>query len=140
MRQFLKEAIDEEGIGPRDDPKNRSKILAGESWWDRELAKKIWCFGTETTGPNMVVDMCKGVQYLNEIKVSVVGFQWASKEGSLVEENMRGICFEVCDMVLHTDAIHTCSGQVIPIARRVIYAFQLTAKSHLLEPVYLVEI
>ncbi|PQP97448.1 Elongation factor 2 [Prunus yedoensis var. nudiflora] len=89
----------------------------------------------------MVVDMCKGVQYLNEIKDSVVaGFQWASKEGALAEENMRGICFEVCDVVLHADAIHRGGGQVIPTARRVIYASQITAKPRLLEPVYLVEI
>nr|GEX49861.1 elongation factor 2-like [Tanacetum cinerariifolium] len=105
------------------------------------VLKKIWCFGPETTGPNMVVDTCKGVQYLNEIKDSVVaGFQWASKEGALAEENMRGICFEVCDVVLHADAIHRVGGQVIPTARRVIYASQLIAKPRLLEPVYLVEI
>ncbi|KDO47267.1 hypothetical protein CISIN_1g003169mg [Citrus sinensis] len=80
-------------------------------------------------------------KYLNEIKDSVVaGFQWASKEGALAEENMRGICFEVCDVVLHADAIHRGGGQVIPTARRVIYASQLTAKPRLLEPVYLVEI
>uniref|UniRef100_A0A0A0KH05 Tr-type G domain-containing protein n=1 Tax=Cucumis sativus TaxID=3659 RepID=A0A0A0KH05_CUCSA len=115
--------------------------VAMEFAWDKDLAKKIWCFGPETTGPNMVVDMCKGVQYLNEIKDSVVaGFQWASKEGALAEENMRGICFEVCDVVLHADAIHRGGGQVIPTARRVIYASQLTAKPRLLEPVYLVEI
>ncbi|KAL8508337.1 hypothetical protein ACS0TY_011993 [Phlomoides rotata] len=53
---------------------------------------------------------------------------------------MRGICFEVCDVVLHTDAIHIGGGQVIPTARRVIYASHLTAKPRLLEPVYLVEI
>ena len=53
---------------------------------------------------------------------------------------MRGICFEVCDVVLHADAIHRGGGQVIPTARRVIYASQLTAKPRLLEPVYLVEI
>ena len=65
---------------------------------------------------------------------------WASKEGALAEENMRGICFEVCDVVLHSDAIHRGGGQVIPTARRVIYASQITAKPRLLEPVYLVEI
>ncbi|XP_008245110.1 PREDICTED: elongation factor 2-like [Prunus mume] len=53
---------------------------------------------------------------------------------------MRGICFEVCDVVLHADAIHRGGGQVIPTARRLIYASQLTAKPRLLEPVYLVEI
>ncbi|GJV42161.1 elongation factor 2 [Tanacetum coccineum] len=141
MEEGLAEAIDEGRIGPRDDPKARSKILSEEFGWDKDLAKKIWCFGPETTGPNMVVDMCKGVQYLNEIKDSVVaGFQWASKEGALAEENMRAICFEVCDVVLHADAIHRGGGQVIPTARRVIYAAQLTAKPRLLEPVYMVEI
>ncbi|KAJ8755104.1 hypothetical protein K2173_016833 [Erythroxylum novogranatense] len=141
MEDGLAEAIDEGRIGPRDDPKTRAKILSDEFGWDKDLAKKIWCFGPETTGPNMVVDMCKGVQYLNEIKDSVVaGFQWASKEGAMAEENMRGICFEVCDVVLHADAIHRGGGQIIPTARRAIYASQLTAKPRLLEPVYLVEI
>jgi elongation factor 2 len=141
LEEGLAEAIDDGRIGPRDDPKVRSKILAEEFGWDKDLAKKIWCFGPETTGPNMVVDMCKGVQYLNEIKDSVVAaFQWATKEGALAEENMRGIAFEVCDVVLHADAIHRGGGQVIPTARRVMYAAQLTAKPRLLEPVYLVEI
>ncbi|CAL9029772.1 unnamed protein product [Prunus brigantina] len=53
---------------------------------------------------------------------------------------MRGICFEVCDVVLHADVIHRGGGHVIPTARRVIYASQLTAKPRLLEPVYVVEI
>lgn len=54
-------------------------------------ARKIWCFGPDGTGPNMILDCTKGVQYLNEIKDSVVaGFQWATKEGVLAEENMRG--------------------------------------------------
>ncbi|KAF9616042.1 hypothetical protein IFM89_028339 [Coptis chinensis] len=36
--------------------------------------------------------------------------------------------------------IHRGGGQVIPTARRVIYASQITAKPRLLEPVYMVEI
>ncbi|KAJ1430755.1 Tr-type G domain, conserved site [Sesbania bispinosa] len=141
MEDGLAEAIDDGKIGPRDDPKNRSKILSEEFGWDKDLAKKIWCFGPETTGPNMVVDTCKGVQYLNEIKDSVVaGFQIASKEGPMADENMRGVCFEICDVVLHADAIHRGGGQIIPTARRVFYAAMMTAKPRLLEPVYLVEI
>jgi len=47
-------------------------------------------------GPNILVDVTKGVQYLNEIKDScVAAFQWATKEGVIAEENMRGIVFEV---------------------------------------------
>lgn len=44
-------------------------------------ARKIWAFGPEGTGPNLLVDVTKGVQYLSEIKDSVVaGYQWATKE------------------------------------------------------------
>jgi elongation factor 2 len=104
-------------------------------------ARKIWCFGPDGTGPNIVVDCTKGVQYLNEIKDSVVaGFQWATKEGVLCEENMRGIRFNIHDVTLHADAIHRGGGQIIPTARRVLYASCLTAAPRILEPVYLVEI
>ena len=47
---------------------------------------------------------------------------------------------QVCDVVLHTDAIHRGGGQIIPTCRRAIYAAQLTALPRLCEPVYLVEI
>ena len=80
MEENLPEAIDEGRIGPRDDPKGRGKILSEEFGWDKDLAKKIWCFGPDTIGPNMFTDVTKGVQYLNEIKDScVAAFQWATK-------------------------------------------------------------
>eukprot|EP00894_Picocystis_sp_ML_P002001 jgi/Pico_ML_1/52518/g3209.t1 len=93
LEEGLSEDIDEGKISPRDEPKARGKFLAEKYGWDKEVgAKKIWCFGPETTGPNLLVDMCKGVQYLNEIKDScVAAFQWATKEGPLAEENMREI-------------------------------------------------
>lgn len=53
---------------------------------------------------------------------------------------MRGIGFEIQDVVLHTDAIHRGGGQIIPTCRRVLYACQLTAVPRIMEPVYLVEI
>lgn len=69
----------------------RAKILAEKYDYDVTEARKIWCFGPDGTGANILVDVTKGVQYLNEIKDSVVaGFQWATKEGVLCDENMRG--------------------------------------------------
>uniref|UniRef100_A0A8C2PQD9 Elongation factor EFG domain-containing protein n=1 Tax=Cyprinus carpio TaxID=7962 RepID=A0A8C2PQD9_CYPCA len=53
---------------------------------------------------------------------------------------MRAVRFDVHDVTLHTDAIHRGGGQIIPTARRVLYACQLTAEPRLMEPVYLVEI
>lgn len=46
----------------------------------------------------------------------------------MTEENMRGIRFNVLDVQLHADAIHRGGGQIIPTARRVFYAAQLTAE------------
>lgn len=87
LESGLGEAIDDGRVGPRDQPKARSKVLS-----EKELAKKIWCFGPGTADPNMVVDMCKGAQYLNEIRDSIVaGFEWASKQRALTEDNMRGM-------------------------------------------------
>ena len=48
--------------------------------------------------------------------------------------------FEICDVVMHADAIHRGGGQIIPTCRRAIYAAELTASPRMLEPVYLVEI
>lgn len=53
---------------------------------------------------------------------------------------MRAIRFDIHDVTLHTDAIHRGGGQIIPTARRVLYACELTAEPRLMEPVYLVEI
>merc|ERR1711877_93830 len=90
---------------------------------------------------NLLVDQTKAVQYLNEIKDSVVtGFQWATKEGVMCDENLRAVRFNIYDVTLHADAVHRGGGQIIPTARRVLYASMLTAQPRLMEPVYLVEI
>ena len=58
----------------------------------------------------------------------------------LCDENMRNIRFNLFDVALHADAIHRGGGQIIPTARRVLYACALTAEPRLMEPVYQVEI
>merc|ERR1712209_304104 len=141
MPDGLAEDIDKGEVSNKQDFKIRGRYLADKYEYDITEARKIWCFGPDTTGPNIVIDATKGVQYLNEIKDSVVaGFQWASKEGVLCDENMRGCRFNIYDVTLHTDAIHRGGGQIIPTARRVLYACALTAEPRLMEPVYLVEI
>ncbi|XP_055944093.1 eukaryotic translation elongation factor 2-like [Argiope bruennichi] len=141
MPDGLPEDIDKGTVNPKDDFKARARYLVDKYEWDATEARKIWCFGPEGTGPNLLVDVTKGVQYLNEIKDSVVaGFQWATKESVLCEENMRGVRFNIYDVTLHADAIHRGGGQIIPTARRCFYAAMLTAEPRLMEPVYLVEI
>jgi len=141
LEEKLPELIDDGKIGPRDDPKNRGRILAEDFGWDATEARKIWGFGPNTNGSNVLVDCTKGVQYLNEIKDSIVAaLQWVTKEGVLMQENMRGIRFNLNDVVLHTDAIHRGGGQIIPAARSLFYACQLTAQPRLMEPIFMVEI
>merc|ERR1711971_1502034 len=141
MPDGLAEDIDNGEVTPRDELKARARYLSDKYDYDVTEARKIWCFGPETMGPNIFVDCTKGVQYLNEIKDScVAGFQWASKEGALCDENMRAVRFNLYDVALHADAIHRGGGQIIPTARRVLYACVLTAEPRLMEPVYQVEI
>lgn len=141
MPDGLADDIENGKVSPRDDPKARKTFLCDNYSFDATDAMKIWTFGPESTGANILVDITKGVQYLNEIKDScVAGFQWATKEGVLCEENMRAVRFNLHDVTLHADAIHRGGGQIIPTTRRVLYAAALTAQPRIQEPVYLCEI
>eukprot|EP00529_Nitzschia_sp_RCC80_P000283 CAMPEP_0113441176 /NCGR_PEP_ID=MMETSP0014_2-20120614/941_1 /TAXON_ID=2857 /ORGANISM="Nitzschia sp." /LENGTH=862 /DNA_ID=CAMNT_0000331999 /DNA_START=87 /DNA_END=2675 /DNA_ORIENTATION=+ /assembly_acc=CAM_ASM_000159 len=134
-------AIDDGDVRPGIDPKVQGRKLADEFGWDVTEARKIWAFGPEGTGPNLFVDTTKGVNYLLEIKESVVGgFAWASQSGPLCEEQMRGNRFNLMDVVLHADAIHRGMGQIMPTARRVCFSSMLSGAPGLLEPVYLANI
>lgn len=107
----LTDMIEAEKLGPKTETKERSKTLVDEFGWDKTDSQKIWCFGPDTHGPNMLVETAKGVQYLQEIKDSFeAAFQWATKEGVMCDENMRGMRFNIYDVTLHTDAIHRGGG------------------------------
>jgi len=141
LTDALSKLIEDEVCGPKSETKERSRILVEDFQWDKTDSQKIWCFGPDTAGPNILVDVAKGVQFLNEIKDSMeAAFQWATKEGVMTDENMRGIRFNIHDVTLHTDAIHRGGGQIIPTARRVFYASVLTGVPAFQEPIFLVEI
>ncbi|KAH3670846.1 hypothetical protein WICMUC_004815 [Wickerhamomyces mucosus] len=134
-------AIESGKVSPKDDFKARARILADEFGWDVTDARKIWCFGPEGNGPNVVVDQTKAVQYLAEIKDSVVsGFAWASAAGPILEENLRSVRVNILDVTLHADSIHRGAGQILPTMRRATYAAILLATPRIQEPVFLVEI
>lgn len=132
----LADAI-ENGSVRTSDPKD----LCQRFGWDPLDARKIWCWGPETTGPNALFDATRAVQYLHEVKDNVMSaFQWTAREGALCGEVVRGVRYNLIDVTLHSDAVHRSSRQIIPTARRVLYAAQLAAKPKLMEPVYLVEV
>ena len=137
----LADAIEDGKISAKDDPKLRARAMADEYGWDVTDARKIWGFGPDGSGANLIYDQTKGVNYLAEIRESVVaGFQWASKCSVLCDEQMRSVAFKLLDVTLHADAIHRGMGQIMPTARRVLFASMLTAEPVLQEPLFLVDI
>jgi len=129
-------------IEPTQDPKKRARILADDYDWDVTDARKIWSFGCPPDGlPNLLVDATKGVQYLNEVKDSIVGaFLQNTCAGILCEEALRGIKINLTELTMHADAIHRGAGQMMPATKRAISACQLNSGPALLEPLYLCDI
>merc|ERR1712203_815623 len=141
MTEELCAEIEKVTAGPKAEIKERARLLREKYDWDDAEARKIWCWGPETDGANVVVDKTVAIQYLIEIKEHVnSAFQWCTKEGPLCEENMRGIRFNLTDVTLHTDSIHRGAGQIMPPTRRVCFAAEMMGKPTLQEPVFLVEI
>jgi elongation factor 2 len=134
-------AIEDETFKTNEDVKKVGRKLVDDYSWDKAEAMKVWCFGPENVGPNMLVDTTKAVQYLLEIKDSMVSaFQWATKEGIIAEETVRGCRYNIMDVELHTDAIHRGGNQIIQTARRVFLASQFTASPRFVEPIFLVDV
>jgi elongation factor 2 len=141
FEEGLAEAIDDGKVTPSMEAKDLAKVLTDDFDWGIGEGRKIWCFGPNGTGPNLVVDTTRGVQYLNEIKDSVVAaFNWVTNEGALCEEQLRGIRYNIMDVTLHSDTIHRGGNQIIPTARRGFLGTELVSNPRLLEPIYLVEI
>ncbi len=79
--------IDDEVVGDAMEAKARTRILVDKYEWEKHDANKIWGFGPEGTGPNFLVDTSKGVQYLNDIKDSIISsFQNVTDAGIMCDE------------------------------------------------------
>lgn len=123
------------------EPKEFVKLLVANYGFDKNDAQRLWGFGPDGEGPNVIVDATKGCQFMNEIKDSVVsGFEIVTHNGVLCEETLRGARFNVQDTTLHADSIHRGAGQIIPASRRVCYAACLVSGPKLQEPIFLAEI
>jgi elongation factor 2 len=138
----LTKAIANGDITMQIDSKTRAKTLQESFGWSKEEALKLWTFGCPPEGTaNVLVDQTKGVQYLHEVKDSMVGgFIQATAAGIICEEAMRGVRFNLEDMTMHADAIHRGAGQIMPPCKRAMFACQINSEPRLLEPMYLVDI
>lgn len=134
-------ALEAGKIGPNSslDKKSEIKSFVTDWGWDKNHASRIWDFGMSS--PNILIDDTKGVQYLQDIKDSVTAaFQDVCYEGVMCNETFRNASWWIRDVKLHADAIHRGQGQIIPPARRSMYASQIKASPRLLEPIFMAEI
>ncbi|KAM9958618.1 hypothetical protein ACTFIW_012207 [Dictyostelium discoideum] len=130
-------------ISSTSDPLKNEKLLKEHHGWNISEAKKIWTFGSisQLVESNLLVDSTKGVQYISDIKDSVVcAFRWATKQGVLCEEPLRGVRFDINDVLLSGDSIRRGSGQIIPMTRNCLFASQLSASPTLQEPIFMIDI
>jgi elongation factor 2 len=84
---------------------------------------------------NLLTDVTKGIQYLNEVIALIKeGFHEAMDNGPLAKEKVLKVKVKLVDAKLHEDSIHRGPAQVIPAVRDAIRHAMLEAKAVLMEP------
>jgi elongation factor 2 len=90
---------------------------------------------TAVEGTNVLVDVTKGIQYLNETMDLIVdAFKEAMNRGPLANEKVHGLKVRLVDAKLHEDSIHRGPAQTIPAARSGMYGAMCLGNRILLEP------
>ncbi|KAJ7292688.1 P-loop containing nucleoside triphosphate hydrolase protein [Mycena rebaudengoi] len=124
-----------EDVNVPDGFKARARLISKYHGWDEEEANKIWCFGPDSTGSNVLINATHEAR-VNELKDACsAAFQWVAKEGVCAEENVRGV-----RLISEGSRALRGNGQLIPTARRVCYAACLLATPAIQEPIYHAEI
>jgi elongation factor 2 len=124
--------IKEGKVGEYQDRHEMAKILRDEGWSPDE-ARGVW---SVDEGSNMLVEVTKGAQFLQEVKEMVIaGYRWGIKEGPLAYEQIRGVKAKITDISLHEDPVHRGPAQIMPMSRRAFFVAFLNANPVLLEPV-----
>jgi len=115
------------------DTKERAKILREQAGWDTDAARGIWAIDSYI---NVLVDATKGLQYMREIKDTLVqAFRLDVAEGPLAREPIRGMLVKITDAMVHEDPAHRGPAQLMPAIRDAIFQGFLTANPILLEPI-----
>ncbi|MGI0054788.1 MAG: elongation factor EF-2 [Thermoplasmata archaeon] len=90
---------------------------------------------TAVEGTNMLLDVTKGIQNLNETMDLVIdAFKEAVGRGPLANERVYGLKVRLVDAKLHEDSIHRGPAQTIPAARSGVYGAMVLGERQLLEP------
>ena len=134
LEEGVREAIVEGEIPEMDRIKDRKAVTKAleDAGLPRDEAKKIEAI----RGPNILLDMTWGVQYLNEtMELVKQAFFEAVEKGPLANEKLYGVKVKLMDAKLHEDSIHRGPAQVIPAVRNAIYGAMCQGNRVLLEPV-----
>ena len=131
------ELLSEGKVYEDQDWRTRAKILRTEAGWSADEARGIWAIDEHL---NILVDVTKGVQYLRDIKDTIIaGFRWAMEAGPLCQEPIRGIKVKLVDAMVHEDPAHRGPAQIMPATKDAIFAAFLMANPILLEPLLKIE-
>jgi len=132
------ELIEKGRITEDTNPKQVSATLQKEAGWPAEETQRVWAIEPHR---NILVNMTKGVQYLQEAKDTIIsGFTWSCQSGPLCEESMRGIKAKLVDAQLHEDPTHRGPAQLMPATKRAMFGSFLTAKASLVEPIFKINV
>jgi elongation factor 2 len=114
------------------------KILM-EKGWSAEEARSVWAIDNEYG--NILIDLTKGVQYLQESKQMLIGaFYDFVKEGALAREPVRGVKVVILDAVFHEDPAHRTLAQVVPMMHRALLGAELISNPSLYEPIMKIQV
>jgi elongation factor 2 len=115
------------------DTKERARILREEADWETDEARGIWAIDSFI---NVFVDATKGLQYIREIKDTLVqAFRLDVSEGPLAREPIRGLKVTLTDAKVHEDPAHRGPAQIMPAIRDAIFCGVLSGNPILLEPI-----
>jgi U5 small nuclear ribonucleoprotein component len=123
------------------DQRKLGRFFQSQYGWDLLSSRSVWAFGdSPSRGTNLLMDDTLPSEVdkalLSSCRSSIVqGFQWATREGPLCEEPVRGTKLKILDVTLADKPIHRGGGQIIPTARRVVHSSLLTATPRLMEPI-----
>ncbi len=118
-------------LNERMDRKALARILFDKGW-PMDEARRVWALDERG---NILINMTKGVQYLDETKNMIESaFRDICNESVLTREPMRGMKAVLMDAELHEDPAHRTFAQVFPAIRRAILGALLTSDPTLYEP------
>lgn len=121
--------------------KQLSSTLIKDFGWDSNHAKKVWAIGSYDEPTNILVDCTIGAQGLNEVKDGIIdGFIQGCLEGIVAKEKLRGVRFNLVDIMLHSDRVHRNANIMAQTMLRSMRACQLCNGPTLCEPMFKVTI